>query len=121
MPSSTSKSPTKFESPPPAKKSKIDTIVKHFDCELCGISTTSQQMLENHKAGSKHVKKLRTKEMNMQIGTTLVDGEVQYSANRTPSGLFYCNTCDMTVQSDQQLQQHFQSKKHARNMKTKPI
>lgn len=39
-----------------------------------------------------------------------------YSVYRTPSGQYYCQVCDITVVSEVLLSQHFNSKKHYRNV-----
>lgn len=81
-----------------------------FYCKLCNIYATSQQLLELHFIGAKHKKK-----MKLQTVIPTPDGiqvDSQFSANRTPSGLFYCRCCDLTLTSDSQLKLHFESKKH---------
>lgn len=42
-----------------------------------------------------------------------------FYAYRTPSGQFYCPTCDISITSDTQLKQHLESKKHIRRMQEK--
>jgi Zinc-finger double-stranded RNA-binding len=39
------------------------------------------------------------------------------SIYRTPSGQFYCGTCDLTVVSENLMLQHLDSKKHIKTLK----
>lgn len=81
-----------------------------FYCKLCDVSTTSQHLMDLHNNGAKHAKKIR-----MQTTFDGAEGgDSKFSANRTPSGLFYCPNCDITVTSEIQLKQHFESKKHVK-------
>lgn len=43
----------------------------------------------------------------------------KYAAYRTPSGQFYCPTCNLSLTSESQLKQHLESKKHNRQVQEK--
>lgn len=88
-----------------------------FYCKLCNIYATSQQLLELHFIGAKHKKKMKLQTVIPTKDGNQVDS--QFSANRTPSGLFYCSCCDLTVTSDSQLKLHFESKKHNKMLQEK--
>ncbi|XP_046388586.1 zinc finger matrin-type protein 3-like [Ischnura elegans] len=106
-----------------------------FFCELCNIGATSQEQLDMHIKGGKHKKAER---VIQQFDSTVEDSEVikalpadsilasvtkdsvnpkkakmkDYSIYRTPSGKFYCQLCNLTVQCESQFIQHLDSKKH---------
>lgn len=113
-------------------------------CKLCDISVTSEMHMRLHLAGAKHAKKLRqlgeppysevphtlsqcileetTTKRPKNINTTAVDGganALDYSVFRTPSGQYYCQTCDLSVTSEVTLGQHFASKRHMKAIKRK--
>lgn len=104
--------------PSPPKKSKESMLHAQFHCDLCDISTTNQQLLDLHFNGAKHAKKLKQQTALGIVDETNVVSS-KFSANRTPSGLFYCPACDITVTSENCLKNHFQSKKHINKAKLK--
>lgn len=117
-------------------------------CKLCDISVTSEMHMRLHLAGAKHAKKLRqlgeppysevphtlsqcileetTTKRPKNINTTIDGGSggggvnaLDYSVFRTPSGQYYCQTCDLSVTSEVTLGQHFASKRHMKAIKRK--
>ncbi|XP_063695494.1 zinc finger protein 385C-like isoform X2 [Culicoides brevitarsis] len=85
-------------------------------CEICDISVTSDQQMETHISGQKHQKKCK------QIGITTElspRSRSDFSSCRTPSGQYYCISCDMTVATEALYSSHIQSKKHIKNAKEK--
>ncbi|XP_071440438.1 zinc finger matrin-type protein 3-like [Hetaerina americana] len=106
-----------------------------FFCELCNIGATSQGQLNIHFKGGKHKKAER---MLIQLNLLMEDDDMvkappadsilasvttesekpkkytikDFSIYRTPSGRFYCQLCNLTVQSELQFIQHLDSKKH---------
>ncbi|XP_055381799.1 zinc finger matrin-type protein 3-like [Condylostylus longicornis] len=86
-------------------------------CEICNIYTTSEQQLTIHMQGTKHFKKF--KEVCPEKAFAERDSHLsRFILNcRTPSGVFYCKTCDITVADDKSFSQHFISKRHTRNLK----
>lgn len=50
----------------------------------------------------------------LEIHEIASTGEV-YSKYRTPSGLYYCKTCNVSLNSESQFRQHLGSKKHMKN------
>nr|XP_027226993.1 zinc finger matrin-type protein 3-like isoform X2 [Penaeus vannamei] len=99
-----------------------------FYCEMCSVSATSQEQLDGHLVGQRHMKAVRA---TAKKASTAVPGptdsilasvikadEVKkpkskdFSIYRTPSGKYYCAPCDLTLNSESQFAQHVESKKH---------
>ncbi|XP_034238757.1 YLP motif-containing protein 1-like isoform X2 [Thrips palmi] len=108
-----------------------------FVCELCKISTTSQEHLESHYAGTKHRKALvnaarsgivseasvvppPVEHAESILASVITDGNMartnavstDMSIYRTPSGQFYCSPCNTTVNSEKSFREHTESKRH---------
>ncbi|KAB0790952.1 hypothetical protein PPYR_02752 [Photinus pyralis] len=96
-------------------------------CYVCNVCVTSEQQLEIHKNGSKHKKKMKLLEVPQSpveaphphhdntILSTLSCPSISkkdLSVFRTPSGFYYCNPCNLTLNSEVQFKQHLDSKKH---------
>ncbi|KAE8747838.1 hypothetical protein FOCC_FOCC005450 [Frankliniella occidentalis] len=81
-------------------------------CEICNIELVGQVVIDAHMKGSKHAKKLKAKELlnNMiDAGQVKVDG-AQNDKNGT--GMFKCDTCNVALNSSQQLDVHYAGAKH---------
>ncbi|XP_037936776.1 zinc finger matrin-type protein 3-like [Teleopsis dalmanni] len=108
-------------------------------CEICKINVTSHAQMVQHLEGLKHRKKLNiingteneTKEITNNANTILThindkeDSTTDYSMYRTPSGSYYCQTCNIIMSHTSALQQHLEGKKHIKksaeeNLKVKP-
>ncbi|XP_066144670.1 zinc finger matrin-type protein 3-like isoform X2 [Euwallacea fornicatus] len=126
---------------PPTKKMKKEIDPQQFHCDVCNINTTCDEQLQNHYKGQKHAKKLKgmgigafgdqrklvEKLVIPESGSTVVEvlnpsvvalpvvnPDDDLSVYRTPSGSFYCPSCNLTTNSKQQFVQHMNSKNHAR-------
>lgn len=105
---------------------------KRFFCELCKISATNEDQLQMHYKGAKHRKaevanmkkhsfpKLPTPQPQTDsiLASVIKNNGNQkqnskdYSIYRTPSGYYYCQPCNITLNSEAQFIQHCDSKKH---------
>lgn len=114
---------------------------KSFFCELCNVKANSSLQLQTHLDGSKHKNKLQPKESKEAIpqevgekseANTPVNGKTNGSLVRSlpsdfgepqPSKLakFACDVCNVSVNSEIQLQQHLTSKKHQNKLEGKPV
>ncbi|MPC27368.1 Zinc finger protein 385B [Portunus trituberculatus] len=68
-----------------------------FFCELCNVSATSQDQLDGHITGQRHLKAVRLHAKK---------------TSATSTGKYYCSPCDLTLNSESQFAQHVESKKH---------
>lgn len=92
-------------------------------CYICNVCVTSEQQMVIHKNGAKHKKKLKLLEAPSKVevpnsnsilsslSSTTVS-KTDLSVFRTPSGFYYCNPCNLTLNSEVQFKQHLDSKKH---------
>lgn len=104
-----------------------------FTCSLCSVSCVSQDQLNIHLGGSKHKKKLKMKGLSPDNFMLPKNSEQQDDNSATecaapsvnideslrgkyitPNGYFYCEKCNLTVNSEIQFKQHLSSKKHAK-------
>jgi len=112
-------------------------VQSKFFCQICKVSATNQLQLDTHLNGTKH--KLQAQRRGMPAsqpaacgaeataavsnsssnGATGVTTEppakrahTDYSIYRTPSGKYYCLACNLTLNSESQFAQHWESKKH---------
>ncbi|XP_044260946.1 zinc finger matrin-type protein 3-like isoform X2 [Tribolium madens] len=102
--------------------------VAGFRCELCNITTTCQEQLESHYNGQKHRKKLKQQAGDLapvgsphdSILTSVLTADAgDCSVYRTPSGQYYCQTCDCSTNSEVQFKQHLHSKNHLKKASQK--
>ncbi|CAG9772778.1 unnamed protein product [Ceutorhynchus assimilis] len=114
-------------SEPPAKKKKVE-VVGQFHCDICKINATNQEQLNTHYKGKNHAKKLKSLgmdaytvlRMSTEAATSLsippppVEPEpyIDLAVHRTPSGDYYCASCNSTSNSELQFMQHMKSKNH---------
>lgn len=104
--------------------------VKGVICSVCNISVSAQSEMQKHLEGKQHAKKLRaagagvgaagptTQPTPPIAGTVSAEcpplAAADHSANRTPSGQYYCKPCNLTLASEHLFGQHVGSKKHTR-------
>ncbi|KAF7286612.1 hypothetical protein GWI33_004651 [Rhynchophorus ferrugineus] len=105
---------------------KNEPQTSNFHCGVCNINTTCQDQLDNHFRGQKHMKKLKQLGLNKYndpatTTETIVctvpsfsDKDLNLSIYRTPSGDYYCPTCNLISNSEGQFIQHWNSKNHAK-------
>lgn len=106
-------------------------------CKVCEISVTSGPQMKAHLSGTKHAKKLKLlgeppyasksdtilKSLESRKGGDVVASPLSHnkrdnSIYRTPSGSYYCKPCDVTITLEVVFNQHLDSKKHIKTMKT---
>ncbi|XP_044005736.1 zinc finger protein 346-like [Aphidius gifuensis] len=92
-------------------------------CELCGISTNRLDQLETHRRGTKHIKMVKQKGLLNNNGKVeenqIKTPAVNYAINRTPSGSYYCATCNKSFNCENSFIQHVDSKKHKNQLAIK--
>ncbi|XP_077382738.1 zinc finger protein 385D isoform X3 [Festucalex cinctus] len=97
-------------------------------CSLCKVAVNSASQLEAHNSGTKHKTML---EARSGVGSIKsfprpgVKGKVAPpSSSKASTGLqnktFYCETCDVHVNSETQLKQHISSRRHKDRAAGKP-
>ncbi|XP_057689393.1 zinc finger protein 385D isoform X2 [Corythoichthys intestinalis] len=97
-------------------------------CSLCKVAVNSASQLEAHNSGTKHKTML---EARSGVGSIKsfprpgVKGKVAApSSSNAATGLqnktFYCETCDVHVNSETQLKQHISSRRHKDRAAGKP-
>jgi rubrerythrin len=93
-----------------ARKGLRDRALKNkkFFCDLCNINCSDAHELENHKRTKKH--QLKASGMT-QKEKTHKKRKALHVANRA-AGKYRCNICDYTTTTQQNLDEHFSSKKH---------
>ncbi|KAF5284138.1 hypothetical protein FQR65_LT00138 [Abscondita terminalis] len=95
-----------------------ESRIPNLRCQLCNVSVTSEQQMMLHINGSRHKKKLQVQEpmksTDDTILSSLVDNvaKTDLSVFRTPTGFYYCNPCNLTLNSEIQFKQHLDSKRH---------
>ena len=93
-------------------------------CYMCNVCVTSEQQMTLHVNGTKHKKKVKQQEeankgevanpedsILSSLSCTSIP-KTDLSVFRTPSGFYYCNPCNLTLNSVVQFKQHLDSKKH---------
>lgn len=86
----------------PAKKPRVTVR-----CEVCNLEFSSQTVLDSHTAGSKHQRKVKSKDLLK----TLEETEKGFERDEV-SGVIRCIVCDVTVNSPQLLATHIAGNKH---------
>ncbi|XP_064652721.1 zinc finger protein 346-like isoform X2 [Lineus longissimus] len=88
-----------------------------FHCSFCDMSLNSLQQLEAHRTGERHKKNVEKKKL-------AADKFVAAIPNKTPvmpPKKIECKTCDIFVNSVQQLQLHLNSMNHQEMLKSKGL
>ncbi|PRD28244.1 UNVERIFIED_CONTAM: zinc finger protein [Trichonephila clavipes] len=120
-----------------AQNKEVVPDLKSFRCDLCNITANSSLQLQTHLDGTKHKNKAlqlqQSKEKKEESDSTEVNGKSNGSAVIRPLPAefgepqptkifkFSCEKCNLSVNSDIQLQQHLASKKHQAKVEGKPI
>ncbi|XP_053182792.1 zinc finger protein 385D [Scomber japonicus] len=95
-------------------------------CSLCKVAVNSASQLEAHNSGTKHKTMLEARSGVGSIKSFPRPGVKSKLATTTKSatGLqnktFYCETCDVHVNSETQLKQHISSRRHKDRAAGKP-
>ncbi|XP_047233827.1 zinc finger protein 385C-like isoform X3 [Girardinichthys multiradiatus] len=107
---------------------------KHLHCPTCKVTVNSSSQLESHCSGSKH-KQMLDGQNNSQshhrvkvASTSKPKGRIKRrmgSKNRTVVGVtnkaFHCELCQLSVNSETQLKQHINSRRHKERLAGKPV
>ncbi|XP_073828342.1 uncharacterized protein isoform X2 [Musca autumnalis] len=126
----------------PSKIAKTTEPDSNLYCAVCNVSARSALQLAMHLSGIKHQKKLKasgveiTNTGHAPTSTTTTDATIQAAAvslkdnvlnsvineqkldtidlsmYRTPSGQYYCQTCNLTITNLLSLEQHLKGKRH---------
>ncbi|XP_055914087.1 probable serine/threonine-protein kinase clkA [Eupeodes corollae] len=92
-------------------------------CKICGIATTSYDQMLLHLKGIRHTKKLRLlgepplSDMFDKTPTSILasldsTNPSDVSIYRTPSGSYYCKTCNVSQEDVARIKKHISSKAH---------
>lgn len=85
-----------------------------LQCDLCGIKVNRIDQLEVHFKGTKHLKQLKQRGL-VSVATESAAPTpkfTDFSSYRTPSGLYYCAPCNLSVATEVLFAQHIEGKKH---------
>ncbi|XP_049825211.1 zinc finger matrin-type protein 3 [Aethina tumida] len=136
---------TTTEQPLSPSKSKTGAAQKpglqsKFHCDFCNVGATCLQQLEMHLRGQKHLKKLKQLGINVAAdaggaaeglseatascsNSTLLQigggGNDILAAYRTPTGHYYCQNCDLTLNSEMHFKLHLNGKGHHKKIQQK--
>uniref|UniRef100_A0A3P9IA51 Zinc finger protein 385D n=1 Tax=Oryzias latipes TaxID=8090 RepID=A0A3P9IA51_ORYLA len=95
-------------------------------CSLCKVAVNSASQLEAHNSGTKHKTMLEARSGVGSIKSFPRAGlkSKLASSSKSSTGLqnktFYCETCDVHVNSETQLKQHISSRRHKDRAAGKP-
>lgn len=95
-------------------------------CSLCKVAVNSASQLEAHNSGTKHKTMLEARSGVGSIKSFPRAGvksklvPVSKSATGLQNKTFYCETCDVHVNSETQLKQHISSRRHKDRAAGKP-
>lgn len=96
-------------------------------CEICNVRATDRNQLQQHLSGARHHKALKAQSASVVPApvnpsesilasvirpTEKLKVATDYSMHRTPSGHYYCQPCNMTMNSEEQFCAHVDSRKH---------
>ncbi|XP_030014459.1 zinc finger protein 385D [Sphaeramia orbicularis] len=95
-------------------------------CSLCKVAVNSTSQLEAHNSGTKHKTMLEARSGVGSIksfprpGVKSKLATVSASSTGLQNKTFYCETCDVHVNSETQLKQHISSRRHKDRAAGKP-
>uniref|UniRef100_UPI0035900B05 zinc finger protein 385D-like isoform X2 n=1 Tax=Myxine glutinosa TaxID=7769 RepID=UPI0035900B05 len=94
-------------------------------CSLCKVIVNSRSQLEAHNKGSKHKTMIQARDGGgvikafPRLGTRPQDPQETIKTSLQDK-TFYCETCDVHVNSESQLKQHITSRRHKDRVAGKP-
>ncbi|KAM9838132.1 zinc finger protein 385C-like [Aulostomus maculatus] len=107
---------------------------KHLHCPTCKVTVNSSSQLEAHCSGSKHKQMLdgqnssqshrRVKMMSSTRHTCRIKqrtGKKTRAVVGVTSQPFHCKLCQVSVNSETQLKQHMNSRRHKERLAGKPV
>ncbi|KAM3257685.1 hypothetical protein ACQJBY_049789 [Aegilops geniculata] len=101
----------------PVKKPK--TPMK-WNCTVCEVQATSEQNLQQHYAGQKHLSNVATLDQRAtasgQKATTAAEPSLGTEQKKTSSIKWSCNTCQATGSGQSGLEAHLKGKRHQQNI-----
>uniref|UniRef100_A0A453KWM5 C2H2-type domain-containing protein n=1 Tax=Aegilops tauschii subsp. strangulata TaxID=200361 RepID=A0A453KWM5_AEGTS len=101
----------------PVKKPK--TPMK-WNCTVCEVQATSEQNLQQHYAGQKHLLNVATLDQRAtasgQKATTAAEPSLGTEQKKTSSIKWSCNTCQATGSGQSGLEAHLKGKRHRQNI-----
>lgn len=106
---------------PPASPFLEPTVQQKISllCDLCGIKVNRIDQLEFHFKGSKHIKQLKMRGVPVNTENVPAVKITDFSSYRTPSGLYYCAPCNLSLGTEVLFAQHIDSKKHKNSVNPK--
>uniref|UniRef100_A0A3Q2GAB0 Zinc finger protein 385B-like n=1 Tax=Cyprinodon variegatus TaxID=28743 RepID=A0A3Q2GAB0_CYPVA len=113
---------------------EVKNIKKHLHCSTCKVTVNSSSQLESHCSGSRH-KQMLDGQNNSQshrrvklASTPRPKGRMKQrmgSKSRTVVGVtnqvFHCELCQVSVNSETQLKQHTNSRRHKERLAGRPV
>ncbi|KAG9350123.1 hypothetical protein JZ751_026476 [Albula glossodonta] len=105
------------------KKSK-----QHLHCPVCKVTVNSTSQLEAHNSGSKHKLMLEGQSVQPRRRSKVVSSRTACKTKRlgtkgsmaVASKAFHCDVCEIYVNSETQLKQHMNSRRHKDRLAGKP-
>ncbi|KAM9426275.1 zinc finger protein 385B-like [Pholidichthys leucotaenia] len=107
---------------------------KHLHCPTCKVTVNSTSQLESHCSGSKHKQMLdgqngsqsqRRIKMTLPRSTSRIKQRVGSKSRAVAAGVnkhpFHCELCQVSVNSETQLKQHLNSRRHKERLAGKPV
>ncbi|KAG7459688.1 hypothetical protein MATL_G00213310 [Megalops atlanticus] len=105
------------------KKSK-----QHLHCPICKVTVNSTSQLEAHNSGAKHKLMLEGQSVQPRRRSKVVSSRAACKTKRlgtkgsvgVPSKAFQCEVCEIHVNSETQLKQHMNSRRHKDRLAGRP-
>ncbi|XP_035262989.1 zinc finger protein 385C isoform X3 [Anguilla rostrata] len=124
-----SQEPAKSEGEPRAEGDKDPKKSKqHLHCPVCKVTVNSTSQLEAHNSGSKHKLMLEGQSVQPRRRSKVVSSRAASKTKRlgskgsmpVASKAFHCEVCEIYVNSETQLKQHMNSRRHKDRLAGKP-
>ncbi|KAL4617708.1 zinc finger protein 385C isoform X2 [Arapaima gigas] len=104
------------------------TCKQHLHCPVCKVTVNSTSQLEAHNSGSKHKLMLEGQNAEPRHRNKLPSSRLACKTKRlggkggvgTPGKAFHCGLCEIYVNSETQLKQHMNSRRHKDRLAGKP-
>ncbi|XP_036406766.1 zinc finger protein 385C isoform X1 [Megalops cyprinoides] len=101
---------------------------QHLHCPVCKVTVNSTSQLEAHNSGSKHKLMLEGQSVQPRRRSKVVSSRAACKTKRlgskgsvgVASKAFYCEVCEIYVNSETQLKQHMNSRRHKDRLAGKP-
>ncbi|KAJ8284392.1 hypothetical protein COCON_G00032420 [Conger conger] len=121
--------PAKSEGEPRTESDKDPKKNKqHLHCPVCKVTVNSTSQLEAHNSGSKHKLMLEGQSVQPRRRSKVVSSRAASKTKRlgskgsmpVASKAFHCEVCEIYVNSETQLKQHMNSRRHKDRLAGKP-